>query len=69
MVHYIYLCPKCAKEKHKFKVVHFPHGFGVEEEFIDDKKTELVLLAPSQKRKCADCGKWIRHAYRIKRLK
>jgi len=67
MTRYIYLCPKCAKEKHKFKVVHFPHGFGVKEIFIDGKKAELVLLSPSQKRKCADCGKWIRHAYRIRR--
>ena len=67
MTHYIYLCPKCAKEKHKLKLVHFPHGFGIKEVFIDGKEAELVLLSPSQKRKCADCGRWIRHAWRIKK--
>ena len=65
MARYVYLCPKCAKEKHKVKAVHFS-GLGIKV-FIDGKKAELVLLSPSQKRKCADCGKWIRHAYRIRK--
>jgi len=56
MVHYIYLCPKCAKEKHKFKVVHFPHGFGVEEEFIDDKKNRACFISAFTKTKM--CRLW-----------
>jgi len=49
MARYVYLCPKCAKEKHKFKIVHFPHGGGIKEVFIDGKKAKFVLLTPSQK--------------------
>ncbi len=64
---YIYLCPKCAREKHRFEIIPFPHGLGVKEIIIDGKKAVFVLLSPSQKRKCADCGKWIRHGYRIRR--
>ena len=39
MTRYIYLCPKCAKEKHKIKAVHFS-GLGIKV-FIDGKKPSL----------------------------
>jgi len=44
MVRYVYLCPKCAQERHRFKIVHFPHGFGIKEVFIDGKKNRACFV-------------------------
>jgi DNA-directed RNA polymerase subunit RPC12/RpoP len=67
MSRYSYFCSKCVAEKHRIEAIRFPHGFGIEKTLIDGKEADAVLLSPSRKRKCADCGKKIRHAWRIKK--
>jgi|GEM_PF-2649907 hypothetical protein len=63
----VYICPICAGKYHKVESVPFEYGFGIEKTLIDGKEAEQVMFPPSRLRKCIDCGKKTRYAWRIRK--
>jgi hypothetical protein len=60
----VYICPECASN-HEITYISFSHGFGIEKTLIDGVKADLVMFPPSRLRKCSDCRKKVRHAWKL----